>query len=294
MKKIFLIVALIGVSIAFQCHAVIFNFKGGAANTIDIALFKHKWKFEDFIEKTGISKDIANTIEAFTQKHSEALGNIIGGVAGGAAMVAATAATGGAAAPVALVAGETIIVPIFQSAAKFGIENYGRVAQLGAELVKFTSKKIYASHYLEDVEAPREICLGLQGERNRLIRSKEILKDDKLMDINNPQPMYLVIFNTKEAVNKKDIEIIRDPVTGANLSARYRVYAKPGEILYAGELPKNQLKSSIDITTHFMKDEAFDDDGTPILDQYGKPLVLERTVGVKFTTVNPSGGIECK
>jgi len=290
MKKKILIVALIGGSLAFECHAVVFNFKGGAANTIDIALFKNKGKFEDFIKMAGGSKDIANEIEKFTKENSEFFGDTVGGIAG----TAASTAIGVAATPGVGAAASILIVPVFVKAGKIGFENYGRVAHFGAGLVKSASAKLYASHYFERVQTPKTICLGLVGERHRLIRSKEVIKADKLMNLSNVQPMYIAIFNRDTIKNKNDLEVIRDPETGAKTAFNARTYARPGDILYAGELSKEQLVSSIDITTHFIKEEAFDENGTPILDQDDKPLVLQRTVGVKFTTVDPEGGIECK
>lgn len=290
MKKTVLILALICSSIALKMHAVVLNFKGGAANTVDIALFKKKGKFEDYLEKSGVSKDIANKVEKFTKDNSEYIGGAIGGFAGtlvsGAISVTATPAIGAASA--------TIIIPVFTKAGQFGFENYGRAAQLGAGLVNSVSKKLYASHYFDKVTAPQTLCLGLTGNKNRLIRSKEVIKDDKLMELNNVQPMYLVIFNHNTVENKKDLEFIRDLATGAAVTAKPHIYARPGDILYAGELSPHDLQSSLDITTYFIKEEAFDEDETPILDLHGKPLVLKRTVGVKITPIDPTGGLECK
>lgn len=260
-------------------NTIKFNFKGGTSNTIDIAFFKNKGKFDSFIKMIGGSQNIADEIEKFTKKNSDTFANTVGAVAGtiATATVTTVASAGsfGSLAPVAAASG-VIIVPAFQKAAQFGFENYGRIAQATAWLIRKIASE-YSNHYFEDMKPMlnNSVCRGFTGKR--LIRRKSfpIGKDD-LMDPKNPQPFYLVIFNKENVKDENNA-----------------VFAKVYDIIYAGEISAQDAAAVFDIKTYTLINYSVDEKGEPIKDAQGNPIILDKSIGAQLTKTSNTGGANC-
>lgn len=264
-----LLVLLAGTAFV-SIEAIQFTFKGGSSNTIDIALFKNRNNFEEFIERVGGSKESARAVEAFTKENTAIIASTGAALVTGVALIISQGTLTPAAAAInALAVGGLTAATLLS----------GKFAHVGAAVIKSFAKD-YASHYVEDMtlqKINKSLCCGIIGDK--LVRRRDFpLGTPNYMDFTEPQPMYLVIFNK---------EVIKDPYNPKT------IISEPYTVIFAGEIKPEHLSSAFDIRTEVVSYYDTDKYGKPKLDESGFPIVLERAVGVRLDITDKDGGLIC-
>jgi len=268
-KNITTLLILLVASDFAQIDAIQFTLKGGASNSVDIALFKNRANFEEFIERVGGSKESARAVEKFTKENTILIASTGGAVITGIAIVASQGALTPASGAINSVAVAGLTAATVLS---------GKLAHTGANIIKSFAKD-YASHYFESMKLATNntVCRGMVGDK--LVRRRDFPSGNPdFMNFTKPQPMYLVVFNKEK---------VADPYNSKT------IISEPYTVIFAGEIKPEHLGSSFDIRTEVISYYDTDKSGNKKLNEAGYPIVLERVIGVKLDIIDKEGGLIC-